>query len=88
MNYMDGVSWKQIPKKLYMDILLQLEEIYSPLSVHATHESEDNDLMATIWGFADADYPLLKAQHTKDNREQKEWDHKHFIAICKRPKGE
>ncbi len=87
-SYMNGVSWKQIPKKLYMDILCQLEKAYNPLIVHATRESEDDDLQATIWGFEGADYPLLMVLHTREDRTQEEWKHKHFIAVCTFPEGD
>ena len=36
----------------------------------------------SVWGFENAENPLLKTVQTKQNKEQKEWDFQFFIYCC------
>ena len=35
----------------------------------------------TEWGFKGADCPIIRSIGTKENREQKQYDYKYFIAV-------
>lgn len=42
--------------------------------------------MDTRWGFRDADYPLIVNISTKENTEQKDWDHEYYLVSPIKPK--
>ena len=75
--------YKETTKEVYREILKAHFDDFSVYSSYTNYDGNDGltsmPQVMTVWGFKDGNLGFLKAVSTKENREQREFDHKYYI---------
>ncbi len=87
------MPWIPTNKHVYHAIYSEHEEKLSIFSTYSNPTGDDHvgsgyPEMRTQWGFKGADFPIIKCIGTKKNKEQKEYDYKHWIFMATKDDSE
>ena len=80
------MKWKETNKHVFHTIYLEHSKDLGVFGTCTLPEGDPrlgkmNPYILTEWGFKDADEPIMKSVATKENRQQKKYDYKYYIAI-------